>query len=361
MDIDNANLRRKPVNDRDPPSMDDLQKWVGEDQYDHVKDAFERFDLPTANLLHEARSGAMVDLLVRNGADVNQRYQDEVPEELRGPDPITGEEQEDRVDTPLQGAVQNGRKEVFDRLLAHKADFEIGGDHRPLMLALGHFPDGYLKCYGSAYPPGCDATAMVEMANTLLDKGARVLAERGEMPALFAAVEQGHQAPMVKRLLEAGGNAQQGFEDRGTPLHHVKDNQPGVVDLLLDYGAKINEKPGVVDLPLDYGAKIINETSYNETNGTEETPLEVAMHNGQIKTAERLIERGANVDELMQGPKWQRHVVDTQNDPPRKAAVDFVRGASIEREQAALRQVASEASQAHEVAEQPAPRRRVRL
>jgi hypothetical protein len=64
VDIDNANLRRKPVNDRDPPSMDDLREWVEDDQHDHVKDAFERFELPTTHLLHKARSGAMVDLLV---------------------------------------------------------------------------------------------------------------------------------------------------------------------------------------------------------------------------------------------------------------------------------------------------------
>jgi len=339
VDIDNANLRRKPVNDRDPPSMDTLREWVEEDQHDHVKDAFERFDLPTTNLLHEARSGAMVDLLVSNGADVNQRYRDEVPQSLRAPNPITGEEQEDRVDTPLQAAVQNGRKEVFDHLLVHEADVEIGGDQRPLMLALGHLPENDW----SGYPPGTDATAMVEMANTLLDRGARVHAERGEMPAVLAAVERGHREPMVKRLLEAGGNAQQGFEDRGTPLHHVMDNQPGVADLLLDYGAKINE------------------TSYDEFTGTEETPLEVAMYNGQIQTVGRLIERGANVEELVQGPNWQRHVVNTQNDPPRKAAVDFVRGVSIEREQAALRQVAAEASQAPDIAETPAPRRRMRL
>ncbi|HDR8994478.1 TPA: ankyrin repeat domain-containing protein [Burkholderia vietnamiensis] len=310
-----------------------LPDMVAQDRLDEVKQSFEGFKgfgLSTSNLLHEAQSGAMVDLLVDNGADVDQPYEDE------GMD----EEQKPWNYTPLQAAVERGDREVFDRLLAHNADIEIGGDQRPLMIAIGYHPEDYT----TGYQPDQDEATMIGMANTLLDNGARVQAEEGEMPVLLAAVQKGHQATLVQRLLEAGADPTQSFEDHGKALHHVSDKQPGLADLLLDYGANVNEP------------------SYDEANDNHETPLEAAMHKGNIKTVERLIERGADAEELVQKPAWSWYST-LNNDPRVKATMEFVRGVATERERATLHQAVAEVEQdtSPEVAEQPAPRRRARL
>lgn len=321
MDIDKANLRRTPVNDRDPPSMDDLREWVEEDQYDQVKDAFERFELPTTNLLHEARSGAMVDLLVSNGADV-----DEV---VAGYEP--GSDRGRFIDaTPLQVVSDwrhdDERKDVFDRLLEHGANIDLGGGDRPLMMAVR--TSVARGGYGE------------DVAIALLDRGARAHAEAGEESVLSTAVQTGYGAPVVKRMLEAGADPSQDVNGQGTALHHVRDSQPGVVDLLLDYGANVNAPMGDERI----------------------TPLEQAATYGQAEVVERLLARGADYHDLVQKPVWEQCKADDR--PHSQSIVQSVQNyLNIDIERAALHQAASEVEQdrAPDVAEAPASRRRMRL
>lgn len=323
MSIDLANLHRKPADDPDAPSQDDMASWVRKNEHERVREAFERFELPTTHLLHEARSGAMVDLLVSNGADVDEvrHYEHSIPAFSR-------------AYTPLQMASSwwrdDDRKEVFDRLLAHGADFEIGGDRRPLMRALstevGKGSVGY------------------DMADALLDRGARVHAEPGEKPVLLHAVQNGYGEALIKRLLEAGADPQQGFENEGAPLHHVWD-QVGVLHLLVDYGANVNDPLG--------------------DNRT--TPLERAVRKGYTDITEALLARGADYKALVQKPDWE-DLVRNPNIPNfpnySQRAIEAVQKVeNIDKERAALRQVAAEATQeqAPDIAEAPAPRRRMRL
>lgn len=317
MSIDLANLHRKPADDPDAPSQDDMASWVRTNEHERVREAFERFELPTTHLLHEARSGAMVDLLVSNGADV-----DEV---LHAEHSIPAFSS---AITPLQMASSwwrdEDRKEVFDRLLEHGANFEIGGEKRPLMTALG--------ARASLGNVGHD------MADALLDRGARVHTEQGEKPVLLEAVENEYDATVVKRLLEAGADPSEDFGGEGTALHHVRDFQPGVVDLLLDYGANVNAPMGDERI----------------------TPLEQAVTRGYPEVVEQLLARGADYHDLVQKPAWEQ----CKADPYCQSSVQSVQNyLNIDIERAALHQAVSEVEQdpAHEVTEQPAPRRRARL
>jgi ankyrin repeat protein len=321
MDTDNANLRRKPATDSDAPSMDDLQKWVGKGRYDQVKDAFERFELPTTHLLHKARSGAMVDLLVSNGADVDEVI----------PGYKLWFDQGRFIDaTPLQVLADwrydDERKDVFDRLLEHGANIDLGGGDRPLMMAVR--TSVARGGYGE------------DVAIALLDRGARAHAEEGEESVLSTAVQTGYGATVVKRMLEAGADPSEDFGGEGTALHHVCDHQPGVVELLLDYGANVNAPMGDERI----------------------TPLEQAVTYGQPEVVERLLTRGADYHDLIQKPVWEQRKADDR--PFSQSIVQSVQNyLNIDIERAALHQAASEVEQdpAPEVAEQPAPRRRMRL
>lgn len=319
--------RRKPSWDQNAPKPEDVLEWVQSDQHERVKDAFERFAMPTSNLLHEAQSGSMVDLLVGSGADVNQTYREETPHDLRGADPVTGVRREDRLDTPLQAAVRQGKKEVFDRLMAHGADIDIGDGQRPLMLALGRINQG---------------AKYTDMANDLLDANARVQTEGQEMPALYLAVSARCDALMVKRILDAGADPQEHHSGGAAPLYNVVDAQPGVVDVLMDYGAKPNEP-------------------VSETN--PDTPLHAAVWRGQPETAERLLKRGADVETLTGSPDWQRFghgYVHSDNPRVREAAGKVLRF-RVEQETQALREAADEVEQAQPVQARPAVRNRPRL
>jgi len=307
---------RKPAWDTEAPQREQVMDWVMHDEHEQVQSAFDRFDLPTTNLLHYANSASMVDRLVGFGADVNQTYHD-----FRELDPDREEPVTDHSPyTPLQMAVAREKPEAFDRLLEHGADFEIGGDQRPLMLAVDRPPS-----HGPEF---------ARMAETLLDLGARVHTEPGEKPVLNLAVENNQQVPLVKRLLDSGADPQQGFDNEGTPLHHVKDTQPGVSDLLLDYGANKNTPKSDED-PM--------------------TPLESAMLRGQVKTVGRLIEREADVAQVVHSENWAR----AQNSNPQRIREAGIREAAeivhVEYEKRTLRQAAAEAT--HEQEQAPVPRK----
>ncbi|MCA8448887.1 ankyrin repeat domain-containing protein [Burkholderia vietnamiensis] len=279
---------RKPSWDPDAPQHDQMIDWVLGDDHARVEEAFDQFSITTTNLLHYARSAEMVDRLVGLGADVNQTYHDF---RVRNPDePLT----ESSAYTPLQFAVAYGSKETFDRLLEKGADFEIGGGERPLMLALDR--------------PISDGPEFAAMANDLLDKGARVLTEGNEKPALIQAVQNGQDGSLVKRLLEAGADPTQGFENEGTALHNVRNHQADVVDQLLDHGAKIN-------------APVSDEDPT--------TPLEAVVHRGAPKAVERLIERGADAEQVTQSPRWP--VMMQSQRASVRAAVGIVESTTLSR------------------------------
>ncbi|HDR8994479.1 TPA: ankyrin repeat domain-containing protein [Burkholderia vietnamiensis] len=321
MDIDNANQRRKPANDPDAPLKDDMASWVAKNDHERVRDAFERFELPTTHLLHKARSGAMVDLLVSNGADVNELCPNYEPAMDKGR----------LIDaTPLQMVsdwrYDDERKDVFDRLLEHGADIDMGGGDRPLMMALR--TSAARGGYGE------------DVAIALLDRGARAHTEEGEQPVLFEAVQTGYGATVVKRLLEAGADPSENVDGQGTALHHVRDHQPGVVDLLLDYGAKVNAPMGDERI----------------------TPLEQAVSYGHASVVERLLVRGADYRDLVQKPVWEEVKADAHADKQRivRAVQSYL---DIDKERATLHQAVAEVEQgtSPEVAEQPVARRRARL
>lgn len=262
---------RKSHFDPDAPDFGQVKAWVSDGDHESLQEAFDRFDLSTNGLLHSANTGDMVDHLVDLGADVNQPLKDVSIDMV---DHLSDAQIANAL-TPLQEATRQGNKDVFDRLLAHGADFEIGGEARPLMLALQR-----------------TEPEAVAMANDLLDRGARVHAESGEYPAILQAVQprHGHGATVVKRLLENGANPNVANSMGVTPLHRADAE---ATDLLCDYGADLNAQ---------------------DKHGN--TPLHVAMRHGlgsdgstHIDRAQRLVERGADIEAKNHEGRTPLHVV----------------------------------------------------
>lgn len=167
-------------------------------------------------LLHLAAAGghlACVDVLLRLGADANQR---------------------DRFDhaSPLHWAAQEGHLDIVERLVAAGADIEGGGDLHEMGVV------GW-------------ATSFQHVRG----EAAEFLLRRGAKPTIFAAIAL-DRADLVRGLVEQDRDTlfrrMSRFEHRRTPLHFaVLKNRPRMVDLLLQLGADPVAKDDRGNTPLN--------------------------------------------------------------------------------------------------------------
>jgi ankyrin repeat protein len=334
------------------PSQADLIELVRKNDLDGLTSAFDKHDLKTDNLLHRVRSPEMVDFLVGKGADVNKPYQNKDGPGDNG-DP-----------TPLFFAAFSANAETVQRLLHHGAGPDAGG-----------VVDGY--------PLGCAVTRdddqQEAVVRALLNAGA------GTRGALGEAIKEKHATiGTITALLEHGADPNGCLNEYGglvlVPALSLAAGQArgDVVDLLLDNGADPMERNVSQMTALHYARdpemvdKLVARSAdpaalLNAANERGDTALTYAATSGQIDMATKLLDLGADPALAMQGAGWleeERNVLSgIYPRHGRNEAMHLVHAQVLEKEKQALRQTFAEVEQeqAHEVAEQPAPRRRVRL
>jgi len=328
------------------PSHADLIELVRENDIDTLTSAFDRHDLKTDNLLHDVQSPEMVDFLVGKGADVNRPYENkDGPGDYGDP-------------TPLLSAAGSANAGTVQRLLHHGADPDAGG-----------VADGY--------PLGCAVTRdddqQEAVVRALLNAGA------GTRGALAAAVEKKWvTVGTITALLEHGAGPNDCSNDYGhEPALNIAAAQGrgDVVDLLLDYGADPMKRNVVSETALHEAAtngqteiveKLVTRSAdpaalVNALADGHDTPLSKAAVFGHVATTAKLLDLGADPGLAMKSDAWRRsesYVADSE--VQKMEAMNLVQ---VNGEKQALRQTFAEVEQeqAPDVAEQPAPRRRVRL
>ena len=191
-------------------------------------------------LLHLAAEGGhldCVDLLLQQGFDVHRR---------------------DLLDnaTALHWAAEAGHLAVVKRLVEVGADIEGSGDEHEM---------GVIGWATSLHKVQADV--------------AEFLLQRGAKPSVFAAVALG-RADLVRELVKSDpgqlSHRMSRFEHLRTPLHFaVRQNNPDMVDLLLELGADVSAK-----------------------DAQGRTPLGAASAKTDVKIVDRLVASGADPAEL---------------------------------------------------------------
>lgn len=141
----------------------------------------------------------------------------------------------------------------------------------------------------------------------LLAHGARVSAARAGQSALYYAVERG-RVDTVRVLLEHGAPVNTADRYGSTPLRHaIETDNVEAVHLLLEHGAQVSTKPDApplllsslsmlddgpetTQLLLKYGAKV------NQADKAGRTPLMLAAEQGKTAMVETLLRDGALVN-----------------------------------------------------------------
>ena len=236
--------------------------------------------------------------------------------------------------SPLHLAASSGHMEIAACLLSHGADVDMEIDigthagYRAVDLAMieSHLDvvnlllDQKAEVDAMMGPSGRRAThraaqrGFVDILQRLVQKRADVNArDKNKQTPLFYAVGGGHYAA-AEFLLQHGAdpNAQ---DDRGnTPLHtpsEILDNgddqrHRGMIQLLCDYGADPNIPNNVGETAvfsairnrcIDTTRSLILQKScdINIKNGSDETPLYLAIEYGIEKVIVELLRRGANL------------------------------------------------------------------
>jgi ankyrin repeat protein len=265
----------------------------------------------------------LVELLVQHGADVNARG---------GPSNMT----------VLHYAIYGGDKEVIELLLDH------GAQVNPPLVS-GRLPFRYIAPLHLAAYYG--ELAICEL---LIDHGAEVNARapsetaswgHGELQTpLHYSVDSGNPR-LVEMLINRGADINAVDSMGWTPLHlAARGKEQSVVEVLLSHGAQVDARDkygatplywavelrntSVVQLLLSHGAKADVKNSRGETPislavragsnemvklltaGSEPTTAHVAANMGDVETLARLLDAGANVNDL-----------DAQGQTPLHAAV----------------------------------------
>ena len=251
------------------PTEAELVRLVDGNKLDELKDAFERHDLDTTNLLHHVGSPEMVDLLVKNGADVNQRFKD-TPEAVEDPENYFWGK--DHL-TPLQGAAQLCDVPTIERLIHHGADVNAGYDEEgssALMKAM-HNRHGQ---QGEVVQTLINAGADVQ-GTTVLDFAVAQQAPVGTLTTLLGKYVKDDKLDELKEAFESYDL------DTTNLLHSVRS--PDMVDFLVEKGADVNQ-------PFDGPIHEDDLSIYSPS------PLMSAAQNANAATVQRLLHHGANPD-----------------------------------------------------------------
>ncbi|KAJ5552018.1 hypothetical protein N7535_000035 [Penicillium sp. DV-2018c] len=190
----------------------------------------------------------------------------------KGADPDIPER--DHVDTALQAAAYQGRRDMVLTLLNHHADVNRPG-----------------ITWGTALTAAC-VGQHEEVVKLLLDNGADINVAAGVGTALQAASKNGHQK-LVKLLLENGAdvNAHTEYGLHGTALiAAASKGERDTVELLLDNGADVHGRSRIYGTAL-HAAAIVGDVQIVQLllargadstirGGIYKTPLRAAVRRG---------------------------------------------------------------------------------
>ncbi|RAO72488.1 uncharacterized protein BHQ10_008500 [Talaromyces amestolkiae] len=216
----------------------------------------------------EQKTPTTVQILLKHGADPN----------------ICGGE----VGSSLLASCYNGDLPCVKLLLAQGADPTYGVNGND---------DWKKSCLAAA----C-RSADIRIVKLLMDYGARA----DSSMALCSAVRS-KDIEIIRHLLENGANPNSERYQDETPLQIACSNeQPKVVELLLQYGASISSGGGRFGFPLQLTAAtfgsvetlkvlVANGANVNQRGGAFGTSLHTAAHFGDVEMVDYLISQGADI------------------------------------------------------------------
>ena len=269
---------------------------------------------------------SLVELLLAHGADVN-----------------ANETQGGNGNTPLHLAAEKGFRSVIEVLLANKADINARNStgETPLHHAVGR---GFKAIAELLLAQGADVNAKTSSDGTALQLAARIsnrdlvelllakgavidASDSGKATALHAAA-QNKNLPILELLLAKKANPNLADQSGITPLSRaVQDGAGNLLEPLLAGGAdpNIGDRNGITPLHwaamlsggeasaevlLKNGASVTNKVSWgpglsppksrgdNATIPNRVTPLGLAIGYGRVKTAQLILDRGAEVETM---------------------------------------------------------------
>ncbi len=271
---------------------------------------------------------AKVELLIKQGADVNAKHQDtvlveavitknvsiEIVKMLLNSKKIDVNKYSTRpmgafswYRTPLIAAVDAGNVEAVRLLLAKGAKVNLTDNHLPTVAIVGPEPLNTALMYAAG-------AGYFEIAEMLLDKGAdkEQMNSKGFTPLMFSVFYVTDKSPAAR-----------------------KENAVKTAALLLDRGAKVdnckfapNTKFLKIDLPKGTPSTV-NATGFIRGGGGISALMYTAM-NGFIEGATLLLDRGAKIELQMYGNKWTPLMIAANADKTEMVNYLLDRGAKIE-------------------------------
>ncbi|KAL6605111.1 ankyrin [Neocallimastix sp. 'constans'] len=267
-------------------------------------------------LINYGADEGIIRLLIQQGADVNQCIEnglnplfyaiDEKNQPLvhyllnQGADLHFNSEQEG---TALSHAIRSDEKSLIQYLIEQGANVHqlVKIDHRngsPLVIAIHK---------GSS----------IDIIQCLLDRGADIHGDDGELIPLNEAVLHGNEA-MVTYLIEHGADVNLMDEEGMTPLIlSIKTKKESILTILINHGAKVNQPDSKGNTPLLHTIELSNpqthnnryphewrSTSFNHDQGfnsPEEDSL--SLERKQEKMINSLITHGADIQKKGFGPE----------------------------------------------------------
>lgn len=271
---------------------------------------------------------AKVELLIKQGADVNAKHEDtvlvqalankntsiEIIKMLLNAKGIDVNKYSTRpmgayswYRTPLIAAVYAGNVEAVKLLLAKGAKVNLTDNHLPTTDIEGPKPMNSALMYAAA-------AGSAELVEILLNKGANIeqINSTGMTPLMFSVGNVIEQTPVIE-----------------------KENAVKTAALLLDRGAKVDNCPFSstirflkIDLPKGTPASV-NPNVITRGGGGISALMQVAM-NGFIEGAKLLIDRGAKLELQMYGNKWTPLMIAANANKTEMVNYLLDRGAKIE-------------------------------
>lgn len=271
---------------------------------------------------------AKVELLIKQGADVNASHQDTVLVEAVRTKNVSIEIVKmllnaKKMDvnkfstrpmgayswcrTPLIAAVCGDNVEAVKLLLAKGAKVNLTDTHPPTVDIVGPEPLNSALMYAAGQ-------GSVELVEILLNKGADIeqLSSTGMTPLMFSLASIVEQSTAIE-----------------------KENSVKVATLLLDRGAKVDNcgfsstiRFMKIDLPKGTPASV-NPNIISRGGGGTSALMFVAM-NGFIEGAKLLLDRGAKIELQQYGNKWTPLMMAANADKTKMVNYLLDRGANIE-------------------------------
>jgi ankyrin repeat protein len=271
---------------------------------------------------------AKVELLIKQGADVNAKHQDtvlveavttkgasiEIVKMLLNAKKIDINKYSTRpmgayswYRTPLIAAVEAGNVEAVKLLLAKGAKVNLADQHFPSNPITGPMPLNSALMYAAW-------AGSVELTEMLINKGAGIeqMNSIGMTPLMFSVAYVRDKSPAVTR-----------------------ENAVKTAALLIDRGAKVDNSkfaPGTkflkVDLP-EGTPSTVNPMGFSRGGGGISALMYTAM-NGFVEGAKLLLDRGAKIELQMYGNKWTPLMIAANADKTEMVNYLLDRGAKIE-------------------------------